>query len=66
MIRQPLPNPQPQAVGTTPPNFNPDLPNYRHIDILNMVIFYNDNFGVVGGDSLGTRIDKFRAFLAEF
>lgn len=53
-------------IGSLPPNFNPDLPNYRHIDILNMVIFYNDDFGILAGDSVGSCIDRFRRFLVEF
>jgi hypothetical protein len=67
VVRQQLVAPAiPAAIGTTPPNFNPNLPNYHHIDILNLIIFYNDDFGIVPGDSLGTRIDKFHAFIAEF
>jgi hypothetical protein len=54
------------AVGTTPPNFDEDLPNYRHMHILNLIIFYNDDFGIQHADTIGTRIDKFRRFLTRF
>ena len=54
------------GIGSAPPNFNPDLPNYQHSDILSMVIFYNDDFGILPGDSIDSRVDSFRRFLAEF
>jgi hypothetical protein len=52
-------------VGTAPPGFDPDIMNYEHQDILRMIIFYRNNFGIVLGDSKGTRVDKFRRFLVE-
>jgi hypothetical protein len=66
-VRQVLAAPaQIPDIGSMPPNFDPDVPNYRHIDILNMVIFYNDDFGILPGDSVGSRIESFRRFLVEF
>jgi hypothetical protein len=49
-------------VGTTPPNYNPDSPNYHNIDILNLIVFYNDNFGTGPLDTLGGRVEKFQLF----
>jgi hypothetical protein len=54
------------TVGSSPRDFDPDLGNYQNIHILNHIIFYNDDFGIVVGDPLSARIEKFRGFLAEF
>jgi hypothetical protein len=54
------------TVGALPRDFNPDLGNYQNIQILNHIIFYNDDFGIVVGDPLSARIEKFCGFLAEF
>jgi len=51
--------------GDIPPNFNHDLPSYTHMDVLGLIIFNNDNFGIVQGDTLRSRIDSFRRFLSE-
>ena len=59
-----VPDPVP-AIGAKPQPFNANLPNYRHIDILNMVIFYNNDFGIVAADSVGDRVEKFGFFLTE-
>ena len=54
------------VVGSTPPNFNPLLESYHHLDILRMVVFYNEDFGIQPQDSLFTRNGKFCQFLTEF
>jgi hypothetical protein len=53
-------------VGDAPPNFNPRIEGYRHMDILRMIVFYNENFEIAAQDDLPERIHKFRRFLAEF
>ena len=53
------------AVGDIPPNFNHNLPSYNHTDILRLIIFYNDDFGIVQGDTVPSQIDSFRRFLSE-
>lgn len=53
------------AIGQTPPNFQPKLDSYNHIDVLRMVVFYNETFGIIPQDGLGDRIDKFRRYLTE-
>jgi hypothetical protein len=55
--------PQTSVIDAIPPNFKLNLSTYQHLDILNLIIFYNEDFGVVPHDSLGTRIEKFRQFL---
>lgn len=54
------------AIGDTPPNFQARLDGYNHIDVLRMVTFYNETFGIVPQDNLGDRIDKFRRYLTEY
>ena len=53
-------------IGATPPNFNPSLESYRHIDICKLVAFYNETFDIGPNDNLPTRINKFCRFLSEF
>ncbi len=63
------PDPIPDDIGTigeTPPDFQPKLDDYGHIDILRMIVFYNETFGILPQDNLGDRTDKFRRFLTEF
>jgi hypothetical protein len=55
----------PAEIGSTPPNFNPKVEHYQHIDILEMVVFYNESFGITAGDTLSNRIMKFKRFLTE-
>ncbi|KAF8884370.1 hypothetical protein BD779DRAFT_1801736 [Infundibulicybe gibba] len=55
--------PSAPAIGTTPPNFKPDTISYEHTDILEMIVFYNEDFGIVPNDDIWTRINKFREFL---
>jgi hypothetical protein len=52
-------------IGATPPNFNSDIPAYHHNDIYDLIIFYNDDFEIVVGDTLLVRVDKFRRFLSK-
>jgi len=49
-----------------PPQFDPRVEAYWHLDILKMIVFYDDNFGIVAQDDLLERMLKFRAFLADF
>jgi hypothetical protein len=58
---------QPQAeTGSTPPNWNPQVIAYRDSDILRLVIFYNDDFGIVAGDTLATMREKIVSWLVEY
>ncbi len=56
---------EPAEIGSTPPNFNAKIDCYQ-IDILRMVVFYNENFGIAAQDNLEDRITKFRGFLLNF
>jgi hypothetical protein len=57
---------EPAEIGSTPPNFNAKVDRYQQIDILRMVVFYNENFGIAAQDNLEDRIAKFRRFLTDF
>ncbi|CAA7270414.1 unnamed protein product [Cyclocybe aegerita] len=56
------------AVGATPPAavFHPRIENYQHIDILVLIAYYNDDFGIVVGDSVPDRQVKIRDFFSQF
>ncbi|KIL59936.1 hypothetical protein M378DRAFT_199975 [Amanita muscaria Koide BX008] len=49
---------QPLALGSTPPHFNPNLPTYNHDTIYQLIIFYNDDFGILPGDTLSSRVEN--------
>ncbi|PBK67145.1 hypothetical protein ARMSODRAFT_320394 [Armillaria solidipes] len=54
------------SIGTLPQGFKGQISKYSGMEILEMIIFYNDNFKIVRGDDLPVRIDKFRSYLSEF
>ncbi len=49
-------------MGETPPQFQGGLASYSIAEILRMIVFYNDDFGIVLNDSLAMQIDKFRSY----
>ena len=62
-MQPPMQPADPPQVGTVPAPFN-DLPStYTHANILNLVVFYNDDFDIQAGDSITTRQDKLRLWL---
>jgi hypothetical protein len=61
-----LPEDQIPAIGSTPPDFDPRVEGYSHLDILRMVAFYNESFNILPQDNLPDRIDKFRRYLTEY
>jgi hypothetical protein len=58
----------PADIGSRPPQFNAKVEGhvYGNIEILGMVVFYNETFGIEQADSLTDRIIKFRNSLQEF
>ncbi|KAF9444738.1 hypothetical protein P691DRAFT_786289 [Macrolepiota fuliginosa MF-IS2] len=59
-------NPAPQ-IGTTPPDFDGNTHTLKHIDILWLVSFYNEDFGIGPDDRrLNERQRAVRNFLASF
>jgi hypothetical protein len=59
-----LPAPPPVTLGQAPPFYNADIDAYRHGDILRLIEFYNDGFGIVLADMLTTRKQKVRTWMA--
>lgn len=53
------------AIGDVPKPWNPLIEGYEDLDILKLVIFYNDSFGIVAGDSISDRRFKVRYWLSE-
>ncbi|KAF8075159.1 hypothetical protein FPV67DRAFT_618274 [Lyophyllum atratum] len=50
-------------IGHAPPNFNPHPGKYSNDEINHLILFYNDDFGILLGDGLHVRRDKVRKFL---
>ncbi|KAF8884373.1 hypothetical protein BD779DRAFT_1472138 [Infundibulicybe gibba] len=53
----------PPPVGSLPTTFKPDVTDYDHLDILNLIVFYNQDFEILPNDSIATRIKKLQWFL---
>ena len=53
----------PAALGQAPPFYNVDIDTYQHGDVLRLVEFYNDGFGIVLDDRLPTHQQKFHTWL---
>lgn len=53
----------PVALGQAPPFYNADLDAYQHGDVLRLIEFYNDTFGIVLADVLATRKQKVRIWM---
>lgn len=51
------------AIGDLPLNFHTAPKSYSHLQIIDMVVFYNENFGIVLADGIRPRADKFQLFL---
>lgn len=53
----------PPAVGELPPNFRAKTRDYTQRQILDLVIFYCDDFGILLADPLKTRSEKINMFM---
>ena len=53
-------------VGTTPPNFINNPGAYQRSDFINLIIFYNEDFGIVQGDTIQDCIEKVHLFLTSY
>lgn len=54
------------VVGALPPNFSAILSDYEHMDLLNLMIFYNHSFGIAPGTNLKRRIELFGLYLRNY
>ena len=50
-------------VGTTPILFNPLIDNYTEFDIMHLILFYNESFGILMENDLPTRHTKVKLYL---
>jgi hypothetical protein len=50
-------------LGQPPPFYDANLDGYQHEDILRLIEFYNDNFGIIAGDGLPARTAKLREWM---
>jgi hypothetical protein len=57
-----VPPAQQPVVGTLPPNFNNNYSAYQRGDIVNLIIFYNEDFGIAAGDTVAEGVSKFHRF----
>ncbi|KIM73965.1 hypothetical protein PILCRDRAFT_92801 [Piloderma croceum F 1598] len=51
------------GMGQVPPFYNVDIDAYQHRDLLRLIKFYNNNFGIILSDSLPTRKQKFHLWM---
>ena len=61
-----VPPAQVPRVGTTPPNFNTNYVGYQRSDIITLIIFYNEDFGILPGDTVQDCVAKFHLFLTTY
>jgi hypothetical protein len=57
---------QDPQLGTVPPNFRALFPSSTEADIISLIIFYNNNFGIVQGETVQTSLQKIGAFLMAY
>ncbi|KAJ3504920.1 hypothetical protein NLJ89_g7688 [Agrocybe chaxingu] len=62
---QPMDINPPAEVGVTPEPINRLLEGYTYGDILQLIVFYNDDFGIQAGDNLSEQRHKVCVFLTE-
>jgi len=53
-------------IGEVPPDFDPYVASYSLYNVLEMMIFYNESFGIVAQDALKVQVSKFGRFFVEF
>ena len=61
-----VPPAQVAVIGTVPTNFNPVLTMYQRLDFVKLIIFYNEDFGILANDNLAASIEKFQHWLVTY
>jgi len=57
-------NHQPNAaVGDEPNPWNPFIDEYQHLDIIQLIVFYNNGFGIDIGDSVHVKLGEIKYVL---
>ncbi|TDL25152.1 hypothetical protein BD410DRAFT_784980 [Rickenella mellea] len=54
------------VVGTTPAFFHNGFSTYTRVDIIKLIVFYNDDFGIVLNENVGQCVNKLHIFLTSF
>ncbi|KAF8163427.1 hypothetical protein B0H34DRAFT_323004 [Crassisporium funariophilum] len=57
---------QEPVLGTIPLNFDNNYITYNRADIVRLIIFYNQDFGIVRGDTLPECIEKLHIFFTRY
>ena len=52
-------------VNAVPNPFNANINSLSDAEILRLIMFYNDSFGIVAGDDTGERRKKFELWLTQ-
>ena len=60
------PNTNEAKIGDVPPDFDPYVASYSLKDILEMMVFYNESFGIDAQDVLKVQVSKFCRFFVKF
>ena len=53
------------SIGDVPNSWNPKVEEYELVDIVLLIIFYKDDFGINPGDSVDAGRDKILSWLVE-
>ncbi|EDR01655.1 uncharacterized protein LACBIDRAFT_333060 [Laccaria bicolor S238N-H82] len=52
-------------IGSTPPLFDPNIDSYQHLEFLKLILFYNEDIGIVAGNGVSDRRKAMRNWLIE-
>jgi hypothetical protein len=53
-------------IGSIPPLFDRSIDNYQHLEFLKLILFYNEDMGIVPGNGVPDRRKAMRNWLITF
>jgi len=53
-------------IGSIPPLFDPSIDNYQHLKFLKLILFYNEDIGIVAGNGVPDHRKAMRNWLITF
>ena len=53
-------------IGSIPPLFDPSIDSYQHLEFLKLILFYNEDLGIVAGNGVHDRRKAVRNWLITF
>lgn len=53
-------------IGSIPPLPDPSIDNYQHLEFLKLILFYNEDLGIVAGNGVPDRRKAMRKWLITF